>query len=258
MLKECDEHGYFRAEFCPVCGSEGRFLMNTDELDRLSRTMAGVLRHFPERFDLKMDEQGFVDLREFVNALQRKQRRYHWVRPHHIIAIIETDNKGRYEYRDGKIRATYAHSFEVKLDLPAGGTPDNLYYPTTQEEVDIVLETGLKPSDRKMVHLSKGVGDAVNAGRVRTPTPVILEVDARAASADGIVIQKAGRTVYLTTEIPPKYLKKIEVDLSEFPPEKPPAEEEPKEKAEGSEEPEDQEDEGGGVQQQELPPDDEG
>jgi len=143
MLRECNEHGYFRADYCPVCGSEGKFLMNTEELDRMSRTMAGVLRHFPERFELKMDEQGFVDLREFVNALQMKQRRYHWVRPHHIVAIIETDSKGRYEFRDGKIRATYAHSFEVKLDLPVGGTPDNLYYPTTAEEIDIVLETGL-------------------------------------------------------------------------------------------------------------------
>ncbi|MBN1678411.1 MAG: RNA 2'-phosphotransferase [Candidatus Thermoplasmatota archaeon] len=196
--------------------------MNTEELDRLSRTMAGVLRHFPDRFDLKMDSHGFVSLRDFVNAIGRKQRRYHWLRPHHIIAIIETDDKGRYEYRDGMIRATYAHSFEVDLDLPSGGTPDKLYYPTTKEEVDIVLEVGLKPSDRKMVHLSKGVGDAVNAGRVRTPEPIILEVDARAAVEDGIIIKKAGRTVYLTSDVPPRYLSRMEVDLSEFPLEKPP------------------------------------
>ena len=227
MLKECREHGYFRAETCPVCGDEGRFLMNTEELDRLSRTMAGVLRHFPERFDLQMDSHGFVSLRDFVNAIQRKQHRYHWVRPHHVIAIIETDNKGRYEYRDGMIRATYAHSFEVELDHPAGAAPDTLYYPTTPEEVDIVLEVGLKPSDRKMVHLSKGVGDAVNAGRVRTEAPVILEVDAKGAAEDGILIQKAGKTVYLTTDVPPKYLKRIEVDLTEFPLEKPKVKEEP-------------------------------
>ncbi len=229
MLKECREHGYFRAEFCPVCGDEGRFLMNTEELDRLSRTLAGVLRHFPERFDLKMDSHGFVSLKDFVGALQRKQRRYHWLRPHHVVAIIETDNKGRYEYRDGMIRATYAHSFEVDLDLPSGGTPDKLYYPTTKEEVDIVMEVGLKPSDRKMVHLSKGIGDAVNAGRVRTPEPVILEVDTRAAVEDGIIIKRAGRTVYLTSDVPPRYLSKIEVDLAEFPLEKPPKEKEDQE-----------------------------
>jgi len=219
LLKECKNHGYFRAEYCPVCGDEGRFLMNDEELDRLSRTMAGVLRHFPERFDLSVDRQGFVDLRSFVNAVQRKQRRYHWLRPHHIVAIIETDNKGRYEFRDGKIRATYAHSFEVELDASAVAAPERLYYPTTPEEVDIILEVGLKPVDRKKVHLSKTVGDAVNAGRVRIPDPIILEVDAGAAAEDGLVIQKAGRTVYLTNDVPPKYLKRIEVDLSEFPPE---------------------------------------
>jgi len=234
MLRECREHGYFRADVCPVCGQEERFLMNDEELDRLSRTMAGVLRHFPERFDLQMDRQGFVDLRAFVDAIQRKQRRYHWLRPHHIIAIIETDNKGRYEHRDGMIRATYAHSFEVELDNIVGVAPDKLYYPTTPEEVDIVLEVGLKPSDRKMVHLSKGIGDAVNAGRVRTDAPIILEVDAKAASEDGLIIQKAGKTVYLTTDVPPKYLKKLEVDLTEFPIEKPRVKpkEEPGEKVE--------------------------
>ena len=217
MLRECKEHGYFRAEYCPVCGEEGKFLMNSEELDRMSRTLAGVLRHFPERFDLEVDRYGFVDLRKFVNAVQAKQRRYHWLRPHHILAIIETDSKGRYEFKDGRIRATYAHSFEVELDTSNVGIPDALYYPTTDEEVDIILETGIKPSDRKRVHLSKTIGDAVNAGRVRTDSPVILEVDVASASGDDVVIQKAGKTVYLAEEIGPKYLKRIEVDLSEYP-----------------------------------------
>ena len=223
MLRECRDHGYFRAEYCPVCGEEGRFLMNAEELDRMSRTLAGVLRHFPERFDLEVDRYGFVDLRAFVHAIQAKQRRYHWLRPHHILAIIETDNKGRYEFKDGRIRATYAHSFDVDLDPSNVGIPDALYYPATEEEVDIILETGIKPSDRKRVHLSKTVGDAVNAGRVRTEAPVILEVDVSLATEDGIVIQKAGKTVYLAEEIAPKYLKKIEVDLSEYPPDTKPA-----------------------------------
>lgn len=219
MLRECREHGYFRAEYCPVCGEEGRFLMNSEELDRLSRTLAGILRHFPERFDLEVDRYGFVDLRRFVDAIQAKQRRYHWLRPHHILAIIETDNKGRYEFKNGMIRATYAHSFDVDLDPSNVGIPDALYYPATEEEVDIILETGIKPSDRKRVHLSKTIGDAVNAGRVRTESPVILEVDVKSASDDGVVIQKAGKTVYLAEEIDRKYLKKVDVDLSEFPPE---------------------------------------
>ena len=54
----------------------------------------------------------------------------------------------------------------------------------------------------------------------------LLEVDAKGAADDGILIQKAGKTVYLTTDVPPKYLKRIEVDLAEFPIEKPKLKEE--------------------------------
>ena len=31
--------------------------------------MAGVLRHFPERYSLEMDDNGWVDLRAFVEAV---------------------------------------------------------------------------------------------------------------------------------------------------------------------------------------------
>src|SRR5438093_1246021 len=55
MLKECRSHGYFREEFCPHCGSEGKFLLNDEEVELLGRTMAGVLRHFPERYGLEID-----------------------------------------------------------------------------------------------------------------------------------------------------------------------------------------------------------
>jgi len=188
--------------------------MNEEELERLGRTMAGVLRHFPDRFDLKMDPRGFVNLREFVAALNRKQRRFRWVRPHHIQAVVDTDPKGRYEIRDSELlRATYAHSFDVELDLPTFDIPDELFYPTTPEESDILLETGLKPSDRKKVHLSKTPQDAANAGRVRTPAPVILRVDARRAQDAGIVIQKAGKTVYLVDEVPHEFLSKTDFVL---------------------------------------------
>lgn len=207
MLRECETHGYFRGDICPICGEKGKFLMNDDELESIGRTMAGVLRHFPEKFGLEMDDQGFVNLRDFVRALQKRNRRFHWVRPHHIIAIIETDPKGRYQISNDHIRATYGHSIELDLRLPTDNIPDKLYYPTTPEEADIILETGIKPSDRKLVHLSRTYGDAVTAGRVRTDNPVILEVDTRAIINDGFKVQRAGKTVFLVEEVPPEYLQ---------------------------------------------------
>jgi putative RNA 2'-phosphotransferase len=208
MLKECAQHGYFRAEACPVCGQPGRFLMNDRELDHLGRILTGILRHFPDRYQLPIDPQGWVSLPQIVRAISQKHPAYHWLRPQHLVAIAETDAKGRYEVRDDRVRATYGHTVDVDLDLPTENIPDQLYYPVTEEEAGIVLEVGLKPSDRKKVHLSKTAEDARAAGAVRTPEPIILEVDAKRAREEGIVIMRAGKTVYLVNQVPAEYLRR--------------------------------------------------
>lgn len=208
MLKECDQHGYFRGDSCPVCGQPSKFLMDDRELDHLGRILTGILRHFPDRYHLTMDERGWVSLPQIVRAVSQQHRAYHWLRVHHFVAIAETDAKGRYEVRDERIRATYGHTVEVALDLPTENVPDQLYYPVTEEEAAIVLEVGLKPSDRRKVHLSKTAQDAHNAGAVRRPNPVILEIDARRARTDGLVIMRAGKTVFLVDQVPPVYLSR--------------------------------------------------
>ena len=215
MLKECAQHGYFRAEACPVCGQAGRFLMNDRELDHLGRVMTGILRHFPEKYGLAVDAHGWIGLPELVGAIGRQHRAYaHWLRVHHLVAIAESDPKGRYEVRDDKIRATYAHTVAVELDLPTDEIPDDLFFPVTPEEAALVLEVGLRPSDRRMVHLSRTADDARSAGQVRTPTPVILRIDTVAAQKNGLVIMRAGKTVFLVPQVPPEHLTRLEGDAA--------------------------------------------
>jgi putative RNA 2'-phosphotransferase len=211
MLKECAQHGYFRAENCPVCGGSGRFLMNDRELDHLGRVMTGILRHFPEKYNLAIDEKGWIPLPTLVRAIQERHRGYHWLRVHHLVAIAESDPKGRYEVKDDRVRATYGHTLEVALDLPTENVPLELYFPVTADEAPIVLEVGLKPSDRRKVHLSRTAEDARAAGVVRTPDPVILAIDAGTAQAEGIVIMRAGKTVFLADQVPAKYLHRHEM-----------------------------------------------
>lgn len=214
MLKECPQHGYFRAESCPVCGQPGRFLMNDRELDHLGRVMTGILRHFPEKYGVAVDDKGWVPLPELVRAIGGHHRGYHWLRTHHLVGIAESDAKGRYEVKDDRIRATYGHTVDVHLDLPTENIPDELYFPVTPEEAAIVLEVGLKPSDRRHVHLSRTAQDARAAGAVRTPEPVILAVNARSAREQGIVIMQAGKTVFLTDAMPAEFLSRFTGDSS--------------------------------------------
>ena len=210
MLEECQDHGYYRGEKCPVCGEEGKFVMNDWEMRKLSGTMIGILRHFPEQFDVEIDSKGWVDLREMADVIKKRRTDFHWLREKHVKAIAETDEKGRYQVEGRKIRATYAHTIDVDLsDLPSADN-DELFYPVTEEEAEIVLEQGLYPIDRNKVHLSGSVEKALEAGKIRTGNPVILRIDAAKALKDGVKILKAGKDVYIVDEIDAQYLSQYE------------------------------------------------
>ncbi|MCK4416102.1 MAG: RNA 2'-phosphotransferase [Thermoplasmatales archaeon] len=210
MLGECKEHGYYRGESCPVCGEKGKFLMNDRELNSLGRIIAGVLRHFPEKLGVMIDGHGWVDISEFVEAIGISRSGFHWLRNHHIDAIALTDPKGRYQLDGGMVRATYGHTIDVNLDDLSLADIDEFFYPVTEEEIDIILEGGLNPIDRKNVHLSGSIEKALEAGRVRTEEPLIIKIDGAKAKKDGIKIYHAGKDVYITDRIDAKYISKVD------------------------------------------------
>lgn len=210
MLAECEEHGYYRSDSCPICEKKGKFLMNDRELNSLSRIVAGALRHFPEKLGLMMDGRGWIDISLFVDALGTSRSGFDWLRTHHIEALALTDSRGRYQIDGGMIRATYGHTIDVNLDdLPIAEIYE-FYYPVTEEEADIIVEGGLHPTDRKKVHLSGNIRKAIEAGKVRTDNPLILKIDGVKAKKDGIKIYQAGKNVYVTDSIDAKYIEQID------------------------------------------------
>lgn len=208
MIRECEDHGYFRDEFCPICGENGKFIMSDFEVEKMGRSMAGILRH--GKYEPDMDEQGFVDVRDIVAIIKGRYPQMKWLRPHHLEALVETDPKGRYQLSGSGVRAMYGHTIDLDLRLPTDNIPYALYYPTTPEECDIILEVGLLPSDRAKVHLSRSYDDAVRAGSVRVEAPVILEVDTVGCAEAGIDIGRAAKTVFLCDRVPPEFLSLAE------------------------------------------------
>jgi putative RNA 2'-phosphotransferase len=210
MLAECEEHSYYRGESCPVCKKQGKFLMDDRELDSLGRIMAGALRHFPEKLGLMVDGRGWVDIDSFIEAVGIGRSGFQWLRGRHIEAIVSTDPKGRYQIDGGMIRATYGHTIDVHLDDLPQADLDEYFYPVTEEELDIILEGGLHPTDRRNVHLSGTIEKALEAGRVRTEDPFILRIDGKKARDDGVMIYHAGKDVYITNEIDAEYISKLD------------------------------------------------
>ena len=203
MICECEEHGYFRDEICPVCGAKGndiKFVMSDFEVEKLGRTMAAVLRH--GKFGLEMNPQGFVDMRDIVDVVKEHNPRMKWLRIRHVEALAVTDPKGRYQVRGRMVRATYGHTIKVDLALPTDRVPKFLYYPVSGDVCDDVLEDGIFPTDRAMVHLSSTYGLAVSAGKIHYDDPVVLEVDTEMCSEMGHPVGRAAKTVYLVDEVP--------------------------------------------------------
>ena len=62
--------------------------MRTGERNSLARKLALVLRHAPEKFDLEMDINGWIDIKDIIRQFKKGNKRFHWLRPHHFLSLI--------------------------------------------------------------------------------------------------------------------------------------------------------------------------
>jgi len=203
-IRVCPNHGFYRGEVCS-CGYKGEQILSKERVEKLGRFISGLLRHFPDKFNLEMDENGWVDFNSLVKVVTKK---YRWANQWLIMAIVSSDQKNRYEIKEGKIRAKYGHSVNVKLSDYPDSDEDVLYYGTGEEEAQRIMEIGIKPVNQTFVHLSTTIEKSETVARFRTDNPVILEVDAKRARDSGIRLIKANNYIVLTEKIPPEYIKR--------------------------------------------------
>lgn len=177
-------------------------MMSDYEVEKLGRTLAAILRH--GKFSLDMDPQGYVAISEISAKLRVVNPRMKWLTDAHIEALALTDPRDRYQVDGGRVRATYGHTVRLDLQLPTEGVPAVLYYPVSPEARDIILEAGISPVDRAMVHLSGTYADAVRAGSVRMDEVAVLAVDTARCREAGFPIGRATASVYLCDRVPPE------------------------------------------------------
>ena len=200
---------------CKTCGEfegrcecgKGRIIINGAKRKAISKFLSGLLRHFPHSFGIEVDRDGWADLNEVLKVVVNK----YGIDSDAIRLMVKFDPKERFELKNGKIRARYGHTIEVKTEwgeISDAEVPSKLYHGTAPKNLQSILEKGLLPMKRKEVHLSESIDDALEVGRRYSRKPVILEIDAKKLVKAGIYIRRKGR-VYTVSHVPPEFIRVI-------------------------------------------------
>ncbi len=174
-------------------------------LNETSKFIAMILRHKPEAIDIALDEHGWANVDELIAGVNKT----HPLDMAGLEKIVAEDNKQRYSFNEDRtlIRANQGHSVPVDVELAEMVPPEILYHGTGEKFVASIDVQGLIPKSRLYVHLSADHDTAVKVGK-RHGKSIVYTVMARAMQLDGYRFFCSVNGVWLTKEVPVKYLKK--------------------------------------------------
>lgn len=172
---------------------------------KVSKFLSYVLRHNPAAIDLKLNEQGWVSIKQLLQQLE------HYKRPishDELLEVVENNNKQRFKIDETGlyIRANQGHSIPIDLGLEPTTPPNLLYHGTAQKNKQSILEEGLQKRNRHQVHLSDQYATAVQVGS-RHGKPLVFMVDTQAMQEAGHLFYQSDNGVWLTDHVPSQYLK---------------------------------------------------
>ena len=175
-------------------------------LRETSKYISLILRHKPETIGITLDEHGWADVGELISGIAKT----HKMNMDILEEIVSTDEKQRYSFNEdkSKIRANQGHSIQVDVELEEMRPPEILWHGTGEKFTGSIDEQGLIPKSRLYVHLSKDEETAFKVG-TRHGKPVLYIVKAKEMFKDGYKFYLSKNGVWLTKEVPVKYLEKL-------------------------------------------------
>ena len=173
----------------------------------ISRYIALLLRHHPEKAGLCLDEHGWVEVEALIQGVRRRYPEFN------LDEIVARDSKQRYAYNQDKtcIRANQGHSIPVDVELKQALPPTILYHGTGEKYVESIQKVGLIPKSRLYVHLSTDIQTAIQVGK-RHGQPVVYQIDTQQMIHDGFIFYISANHIWLTKAVPVQYLKIIETN----------------------------------------------
>lgn len=176
-------------------------------LNSLSKYISLILRHKPEVIGIKLDEHGWANVSELISGIAKNKGEFNI---NILEEIVKTDNKQRYSFNHNKtlIRANQGHSILVDVELEECKPPKYLWHGTSEKYISSIDKIGLIPKSRLYVHLSKDIDTAVSVGK-RHGKPIIYMVFSEKMYDNDIKFYLSKNGVWLTKNVPIKYLKKV-------------------------------------------------
>lgn len=169
--------------------------------------MSLILRHKPEIIEITLDEHGWANVNELIKGIAKNNAGFNM---DILEQIVRTDSKQRYSFNDDKslIRANQGHSVNVDVELKEKEPPEYLYHGTGEKYVKSINQDGLIPKSRLYVHLSKDIKTAENVGK-RHGKEVVYRINSGQMYRDGYKFYLSENGVWLTKEVPVKYLEMV-------------------------------------------------
>ena len=153
----------------------------------ISKKMSYCLRHNPAKYGLQLDEYGFVDLQDLLNAMNRIHHFQPKLTEMKIREIMHNSDKERFEIKNNKICALYGHSVPGIIKRKEAVPPKVLYHGTAHRFLTSIEKEGLLPMGRQYVHLSTNIAMAESVGRRRDQHPAILKINAEKLIKMGLI-----------------------------------------------------------------------
>lgn len=178
--------------------------MNEKESKHISKFLSLVLRHAPETINLSLDQNGWAEVDELLQKCNEKEI---IIDLYKLKFVVENNDKKRFIFNedDSKIRANQGHSIQVELELKPKAPPTLLYHGTVQKFLDSIKKEGLQKMSRQHVHLSSSEETAEVVAK-RRGKPIILKVDSGKMYQDGHLFYFSENGVWLTNDVPSKYI----------------------------------------------------
>lgn len=177
-------------------------------LTEKSKYMAMLLRHKPEKGNLKLDSDGYTEVDSLLKALEIDFKT--------LEEIVRKDNKQRYSFNKDKtrIRANQGHSVSnVNIKFKEFVPAKPLYHGTALKYKDGIDKKGLISMRRQYVHLSQDIETAKSVGMRHAKyisNLIIFEIDCQKMIKDGYKFYISDNNVVLTEKVPRKYLKVVQ------------------------------------------------